>query len=309
MENYKPIVDKILNEVKKAVSGKDTEIRKIFTAIAAGGNILLDDIPGVGKTTIALAFSKALGLDVNRVYLTPDVLPTDITGFTMYNKQTDSFEYKEGIVMCNLLLADEINRTSSKTQSALLQAMEEKRVSVDGRTYDIPSPFTVLATQNPVGSIGTSKLPESQLDRFLIRLSIGYPDAESEMDILRERKTSNPLDEVNQIADKSLLIEIQNAVKEIFVEDKIYKKIVSLSDKTRKSPYIRIGISPRGSLSVLHMSMARALCEGRDFVTPDDIKEVFVDTCSHRIVSSSEALAEEMTAQDILKDILKGERL
>ena len=309
MENYKPIVDKILNEVKKAVSGKDTEIRKIFTAIAAGGNILLDDIPGVGKTTIALAFSKALGLDVNRVYLTPDVLPTDITGFTTYNKQTDSFEYKEGIVMCNLLLADEINRTSSKTQSALLQAMEEKRVSVDGRTYDIPSPFTVLATQNPVGSIGTSKLPESQLDRFLIRLSIGYPDAESEMDILRERKTSNPLDEVNQIADKSLLIEIQNAVKEIFVEDKIYKKIVSLSDKTRKSPYIRIGISPRGSLSVLHMSMARALCEGRDFVTPDDIKEVFVDTCSHRIVSSSEALAEEMTAQDILKDILKGERL
>ncbi len=309
MENYKPIVDKILNEVKKAVSGKDTEIRKIFTAIAAGGNILLDDIPGVGKTTIALAFSKALGLDVNRVYLTPDVLPTDITGFTMYNKQTDSFEYKEGIVMCNLLLADEINRTSSKTQSALLQAMEEKRVSVDGRTYDIPSPFTVLATQNPVGSIGTSRLPESQLDRFLIRLSIGYPDAESEMDILRERKTSNPLDEVNQIADKSLLIEIQNAVKEIFVEDKIYKKIVSLSDKTRKSPYIRIGISPRGSLSVLHMSMARALCEGRDFVTPDDIKEVFVDTCSHRIVSSSEALAEEMTAQDILKDILKGERL
>lgn len=309
MESYKPIIDNILNEVKKAVSGKDNEIKKIFTAIVAGGNILLDDIPGVGKTTIALAFSKALGLDVNRVYLTPDVLPTDITGFTMYNKQTDSFEYKEGIVMCNLLLADEINRTSSKTQSALLQAMEEKRVSVDGVTYDIPSPFTVLATQNPVGSIGTSRLPESQLDRFLICLSVGYPDAESEINILKERRGRDPLEEVNRITDKSALIELQKRAREVEVDEKIYKKIVALSEKTRSNPYIRMGISPRGSLSVLHMSMARALCEGRDYVIPEDIKEVFVDTCAHRIVLSSEAAAEEITAEGILKDILKGERL
>ncbi|MCD8089710.1 MAG: MoxR family ATPase [Clostridiales bacterium] len=309
MENYKPIIDNIINEVKKAVSGKDDELKKILTAIVAGGNILLDDIPGVGKTTIALAFSKALGLEVNRIYLTPDVLPTDITGFTMYNKQTDSFEYKEGVVMCNLLLADEINRTSSKTQSALLQAMEEKRVSVDGETYELPSPFIVMATQNPVGSIGTSRLPESQLDRFLIRLSLGYPDRKNEIDILKEHKERNPLDDVNRVIDKETLVEIQKAATEIFVDDKIYEKIVGLSEKTRSNPYIRMGVSPRGSISLLRMSTARALCEGRDYAVPGDLKSVFVDTCSHRIVLTSQAAAEEITAVGVLEKILKSERL
>ncbi|MCD8157599.1 MAG: MoxR family ATPase [Clostridiales bacterium] len=309
MENYKPVIDNILTEVKKAVSGKDEELKKIITAVAAGGNILLDDIPGVGKTTIALAFSKALGLKVNRIYLTPDVLPTDITGFTMYNKRTDSFEYKEGVVMCNLLLADEINRTSSKTQSALLQAMEEKRVSVDGETYDIPSPFIVIATQNPVGSIGTSRLPESQLDRFLIKLSLGYPDRQNEIDILKEHKKRNPLDNVKNVIDKKELVEIQKAAAEVFVDDKIYEKIALLSEKTRNNPYIRMGVSPRGSIALLRMSMARALCEGRDYVTPADIKAVFTDTCSHRIVLTSQAAAEETTAVGVLEKILKSERL
>ncbi len=309
MENYKPVIDNIINEVKKAVSGKDEELKKILTAVVAGGNILLDDIPGVGKTTIALAFSKALGLDVNRIYLTPDVLPTDITGFTMYNKQTNSFEYKEGVVMCNLLLADEINRTSSKTQSALLQAMEEKRVSVDGQTYDIPSPFTVIATQNPVGSIGTSRLPESQLDRFLIKLSLGYPDRKSEIDILKEHKGRNPLDDVKEVINKSTLAEIQKSAAEVFTDDKIYDKIADLAEKTRNNPYIRMGISPRGSIALLRMSMARALCEGRDYVSPGDLKAVFIDTCSHRIVLTSQAAAEEVTAVGILEKILKSERL
>ncbi len=309
MESYKNITDSIISEVKKAVSGKDEALKKILTAIVAGGNILLDDIPGVGKTTIALAFSKALGLDVNRIYLTPDVLPTDITGFTVYNKQTDSFEYKEGVVMCNLLLADEINRTSSKTQSALLQAMEEKRVSVDGKTYDIPTPFTVFATQNPIGSIGTSKLPESQLDRFLIRLSIGYPHKSDEIAILKGRRGNNPLDDVNRVIDKSVLCEIQAAAKEVFVDDKIYEKIVDLSEKTRKSPKLLTGISPRGSLSVLHMSMAAALCDGRDYTAPKDIKAVFKDTCSHRVTLSPQGLAEGATAEGVLEEILKSERL
>ncbi|MCD7856004.1 MAG: MoxR family ATPase [Clostridiales bacterium] len=309
MESYKNITDNIISEVKKAVSGKDEALRKILTAIVAGGNILLDDIPGVGKTTIALAFSKALGLDVNRIYLTPDVLPTDITGFTVYNKQTDSFEYKEGVVMCNLLLADEINRTSSKTQSALLQAMEEKRVSVDGKTYDIPSPFTVFATQNPIGSIGTSKLPESQLDRFLIRLSIGYPHKSDEIAILKGRRGNNPLDDVNRVIDKEVLCEIQAAAKEVFVDDKLYEKIVDLSDKTRNNPKLLTGISPRGSLSVLHMSMASALCSGRDYVSPKDIKAVFTDTCSHRITLSPQGLAEGAAAEGVLEEILKSERL
>lgn len=309
MENYKKTIDSIIREVKKAVSGKDEALKKIMTAIIAGGNILLDDIPGVGKTTIALAFSKALGLNVNRIYLTPDVLPTDITGFTVYNKQTDSFEYKEGVVMCNLLLADEINRTSSKTQSALLQAMEEKHVSVDGKTYEIPEPFIVFATQNPVGSVGTSRLPESQLDRFLIRLSVGYPDKADEITILKGRRGKNPLEDVNRITDKGELIEIQNAAREIFVDDKIYDKIVSLSNKTRTSPHLVMGISPRGSLSVLHMSMAAALCSGRDYVIPEDIKTVFTDTCSHRIVLSPAALAEGKPAEAVLKEILKSERL
>ena len=219
----------IIDEVKKAVIGKDKIIIKILLAILAKGHILLEDIPGVGKTTLALAFSKSLSLEYNRVQFTPDVLPTDITGFTVYNKQTGNFEFKPGASMCNLLLADEINRTSSKTQSALLEIMEEGRVTVDGTTHELPKPFIVLATQNPIGSVGTQELPESQLDRFMIKISMGYPDAASEMEILKSRSNYNPLEYINSIANAETLVSLQKVVENIFVDDKIYIHYTSCS--------------------------------------------------------------------------------
>lgn len=293
----------IIDEVKKAVIGKDKIIIKILLAILAKGHILLEDIPGVGKTTLALAFSKSLSLEYNRVQFTPDVLPTDITGFTVYNKQTGNFEFKPGASMCNLLLADEINRTSSKTQSALLEIMEEGRVTVDGTTHELPKPFIVLATQNPIGSVGTQELPESQLDRFMIKISMGYPDAASEMEILKSRSNYNPLEYINSIADAETLVSLQKVVENIFVDDKIYMYITHLAQATRQHPMLKLGISTRGAIALMAASKATALLKGRSYVIPDDVMYMYEDVFAHRLILSSNAKINNITAKQILDEI------
>ena len=293
----------IIDEVKKAVIGKDKIIIKILLAVLSKGHILLEDIPGVGKTTLALAFSKALSLDYNRVQFTPDVLPTDITGFTVYNKHTGSFEFKPGASMTNLLLADEINRTSSKTQSALLEIMEEGKVTVDGVTHELPKPFIVMATQNPIGSVGTQELPESQLDRFMIKISMGYPDLESETEILKLKSNYSPLDFISAAADTETLISLQKVVENIHVDDKIYTYIAKLAQATREHPMIKLGISTRGAIALMQISKATALLKGRDYVIPDDVMYMYHDVFSHRLILNSNARINNVSTVQILDEI------
>ncbi|MCH5348827.1 MAG: MoxR family ATPase [Oscillospiraceae bacterium] len=298
-----PIAKGIIDEVKKAVIGKDDIIIKSLLAIIARGHILLDDIPGVGKTTLAVAFSKAMSLDYKRMQFTPDVLPADVTGFTVYNKQTGSFEYKPGAALCSLFLADEINRTSSKTQSALLEAMEEGSVTVDGVTHTLPKPFTVIATQNPIGSVGTQMLPESQLDRFVVRLTMGYPDLESEIAILKSKEGGIRGAEIASVAKADDILLMQNAADEIFVDDRVYKYIASIAAATRTHPQIKLGLSPRGTVALASMSKAAALLKGRSYVIPEDVKFILSDVVMHRILLSAKAKAAGVDASDVIRDI------
>lgn len=297
----------VLNEVRKVVIGKDVIIAKVLMAVLSKGHILLEDVPGVGKTTLALAFSKALGLDCKRVQFTADSVPSDITGFSVYEKHTGNFVYKPGAAMTNLLLADEINRTSSKTQSALLEVMEERQTTVDGVTRKLPEPFIVLATQNPVGSAGTQMLPDSQMDRFMIKLGMGYPDLKSQINILKDRHQRNPLDEVRQIADKEQLISMQAEADAVYIADPVYEYIARLADATRRNEMIQLGVSPRGTLALCRMAKSYAYVTGRNFVIPEDVNTVFSDVCAHRIIISPKAKIAEMKAADILSEILKTE--
>ncbi|MBE6858210.1 MAG: MoxR family ATPase [Ruminococcus sp.] len=304
-KNYTQYINSIVNEVKKAVIGKDRIILKTLLAILCKGHILIEDIPGVGKTTLAIAFSKALSLEHNRIQFTPDVLPSDVTGFTIYNKAAGKFEFRPGAAFCNLFLADEINRTSSKTQSALLELMEEKNITVDGKTYKLPEPYTVIATQNPIGSAGTHNLPDSQLDRFMIKLSMGYPDFNEEVSILKSKFNSNPLDSINPVVTPSILLSIQEYISEIYVDDKIYEYIVSLSNATRNHPMIKLGISPRGTLALMQLSKGIAAAMGRDYVIPDDVAYICSDVFEHRIILNSKAKLSELSASEVIADILK----
>ena len=301
--NILPAAQKIAEEVKKAVIGKNDIIIKSLLAIVAGGHILLDDIPGVGKTTLALAFSKAMSLDYKRMQFTPDVLPADVTGFTVYNKQSGKFEYKPGAAMCSLFLADEINRTSSKTQSALLEAMEEGSVTIDGITHELPNPFIVIATQNPIGSVGTQMLPESQLDRFIVRLTMGYPDLDSEVVILKSKNSSKPADIISPVADASDVLMLRTAAEKIFVDDRVYKYIASIAAATRSHPQIKLGMSPRGTVALASMAKAAALFKGRSYVIPDDVKFVLNDVVEHRIILNAKSKAAGVTVSDVLRDI------
>lgn len=297
-------VQDILCEVRKVVVGKDLIILKVLLAILAKGHVLLEDMPGVGKTTLALAFAKTLGLDYHRLQLTPDVLPTDITGFSIYDKEKGSFEFKKGIAFCNLLLADEINRTSSKTQAALLEVMEESSVTVDGVTYQMPMPYCVLATQNPVGCVGTQMLPESQLDRFMLRLHMGYPDVDSEIQIMQARSSVNPFDEVKQVVDSDDILALQNTVEQVHVEDSIYHYIAKLSEATRQHEMLRLGVSPRGSLALISASKAVAVVRGRDYVVPEDISVVIHEVFAHRLMLGSRARMAGLSAEDVLDEII-----
>lgn len=303
--NYTNQINAIVSEVKKAVIGKDTIIIKVLLAILCKGHVLIEDIPGVGKTTLALAFSKALSLEHNRMQFTPDVLPSDVTGFNIYNKKTGAFEFRCGAAFCNLFLADEINRTSSKTQSALLELMEEKSITVDGTTYRLPEPYTVIATQNPIGSAGTHNLPDSQLDRFMIKLSMGYPDFSGEVNILKAKYNSNPLDNVNAVANASFITALQNYIADIYVDDRIYEYVVALSAATRKHPMIKLGVSPRGTLALMQMAKGIAVIMGRDYVIPDDISYICADVFCHRIMLNSKAKLSDITAEAIIAEILR----
>lgn len=296
----------IVNEVKKVIIGKDDVVVKVFLAILAKGHILIEDIPGVGKTTMMMAYSKALSLRYNRVQFTPDVLPADVTGFNVYNKQTGSFEYREGAAICNLFLADEINRTSSKTQSALLEVMEEGRVTVDSVSREVPKPYIVIATQNPVGSVGTQMLPDSQLDRFMIRLSIGYPDVDGEMIMLKSKQNTNPLDTVNNIATAEDLINMQSVAEMVHVDEQIYRYIAELASATRSHPLIKLGLSPRGTIALTAISKATALLSGRDYVLPEDIKYIFNDVAAHRIILNSKARINNTTTHQVLEEVKRN---
>lgn len=297
-------ITRIQEEVKKVIIGKDEVINKVLMAILAQGHVLLEDVPGVGKTTLATAFAKTLGLDTKRVQFTSDTMPSDIVGFSAYDMQTGELQYKQGAIMTNLLLADEINRTSSKTQSALLEAMEERQVTVDGVTRKLQEPFIVLATQNPVGAAGTQLLPSAQMDRFLMRLSMGYPNRASQIEIMKERHHANPIEKVQSIVDIPTLLQLIRKTAEVHIDNLIYDYISDLIEQTRKNIYIQLGISPRGALAVCRTAKACAFLKGRDYVIPDDVAEVFVCVCAHRLILSAKARLHEQSQEAILEEIL-----
>lgn len=296
----------IIENVNKAVKGKSVVVSKVLMAILAKGHILMEDIPGVGKTTLALSFAKSMDLSQNRMQFTTDVLPSDVVGYSMYNSKTGEFEYKQGAVMCNLFLADEINRTSSKTQSALLEAMEEGQVTVDGVTRVINKPFVVIATQNPVGSAGTQLLPESQLDRFMVKLSMGYPDIESEVEIMINRQNMNPLDLVEEVVNAKELLEMQNEVAAIHMDKAIYEYIAMICSLTRNNAMIDLGLSPRGAVAMAAMARAHAYIYGRNYVIPEDVKEVFGDVAGHRLIYSPKAKINHISPDKIMSEIIKA---
>ncbi len=296
----------ILDELKKVIRGKDDIIEKVFMAMLAKGHILIEDIPGVGKTTLALALSRAMTGEFKRLQFTPDVVPSDIVGFNMYRKESGSFDYIEGAVFANIFLADEINRTSAKTQSALLEVMEEGQATVDGKTHTLKKPFTVIATQNPAGGAGTQLLPQAQMDRFIIRVSMGYPDFDSQMELLRDRQTVNPLDNVTAVAGADDIIKMQEDTEAVYTSDEILRYITLLTGATRNNPMIMLGISPRGAIALNRMAKASAYLAGRDYVVPADIRSVFTEVCAHRLILNAKARIAETEANEILMDILNS---
>ena len=299
-------IEKIISEVEKAISGKRGVIEKIVMALLSDGHILLDDVPGVGKTTLALALSRTLGLEYHRIQFTPDVLPSDIVGFSVYNRDTGELEYKKGVVNgTNLLLGDEINRTSSKTQSALLEAMEERQVTVDGRTYPLEKPFIVIATQNNVGTAGTQTLPYAQMDRFLVRLSIGYPDYDAQMELLKARQDADPLETVARTATREDVVRMQAEVRSVTSSESVLAYLTRLAMASREHEMTEIGISPRGVLFIDRMAKACAYVRGRDYVIPEDVREIFSDVCAHRVILTQRARLAGVTQEQVLSELLK----
>lgn len=294
-------------EIGKVIIGKNDVISKVLMSILASGHVLLDDVPGVGKTSLAVALGRTLGLEYNRIQCTPDVLPSDIVGFSVFNRDKNAFTYMPGVInKTNLLLADEINRTSSRTQAALLEAMEEHQVTVDGNTYALPDPFIVIATENQVGAAGTQVLPHAQMDRFLVRLTIGYPDKESEMRIIQGRQTEDPYADIKKVADLSLVKAMQRATLMVTIKEPLVGYITDLVEASRSSQMTELGISPRGSIAVSHMAKASALMHGRDYVIEEDIRDVFCDVCSHRVILTQKARAAGMTPRNLLEQILES---
>lgn len=296
-------LDRFLKEMGKVMKGKDEILKKIWVILLAKGHVLLEDVPGVGKTTMAMALAKTTSLDYKRTQFTPDVLPSDITGFSMYHKEKEEFSYMEGAVMCNIYLADEVNRTSPKTQSALLEVMEEGTVTVDKVTRKVPQPFFVIATQNPFGSLGTQKLPESQLDRFMAKLSIGYPEREFAIEMLKENG-NQALEQIIPAFSKGEILELQDFVKEVYVDESIYGYITDLTEATRSHEGIEVGISPRGSLALFYVAKATAFVEGRNYVLPEDVQFMIEDVFVHRLVQSGRGRAMGIETREIVQDIV-----
>lgn len=296
----------IINETEKVIIGKHSEVTMLVAALLCGGHVLIEDVPGTGKTTLAAALSRAAGLKFNRAQFTPDVMASDITGFNIYNRAKEQFEFRNGLVMCNILLADEINRASPKTQSALLEAMEEGTVTVDGTTYKMPVPFMVIATQNPTGYIGTYPLPEAQLDRFVLRLSMGYPTESEEISVILNRKGENPLDRVKAVTNAENLTVLRQIVSKVTVSSEISRYIVQLVAATRDTPLVTLGASPRASLALMRLSQAYAFIRGRDYVLAEDVSALYVPAVSHRLMLSQEARLQKKSAADVLTELARG---
>lgn len=294
----------IMEQVSQAFIGKSDIVEKVLMTIYAGGHILLEDCPGVGKTTLALAFSKVLRLSNKRIQFTPDTLPSDITGFTMFNRETNQLEYIDGAANCQLLLADEINRTSPKTQSALLEVMEEHTITVDGKTHILPLPFICIATQNPLGFAGTQPLPESQLDRFMVCLSIGYPTLEKQIQILNAQRYHNPLQDLKTVTDGQNILEIQDYLNSIRMTESVMAYAIRLCEATREHALVELGVSPRGVASLVKMSRANAILKGRNYVVPEDVQNVFLDVCAHRLVLKPQVQVDGVSAREILEEIM-----
>ncbi len=304
--NYQDLLSQLAKELGKVIKGKNTAIFLVINVLLSRGHLLIEDVPGVGKTTLAMALGKATGLSFKRAQFTPDVMASDITGFTMYNKEKNRFEYREGLAMTNILLADEINRTSPKTQSALLEAMEEKRVTVDGEVHLLPEPFMVIATQNSAGYVGTFPLPEAQMDRFMMRMSMGYPTVEEETQIMRDRLSVNPVRNVRQVMSAEQLYGCIAESEKVNVADSICKYIAQLSAATREHPFVSLGASPRASVAMMQASRTFAYLCGRNYVVPDDITELIEPVFSHRIVLKQEARLKKIQVKQVLEEVVKS---
>ena len=300
------ISQQILEQVRSVVVGKDAALLWVLAAILAGGHILLEDVPGVGKTTMALAFSRVLDLRYSRVQFTPDVLPSDVTGYSVLDQNTGRMHYQPGAVLCNLFLADELNRATSRTQSALLEAMEEGQVTVDGTTHVLPKPFVVIATQNPTGAAGTSLLPDSQMDRFMVRLSLGYPSPKDEVNMVMHRQGGNPLHAVQPLMTHEELAALQQTVADTYIKESVVSYLVSLITATRNHEDILRGASPRATLAVTAMAKAVARLRGRDYVVPGDVREVFIHTVAHRLLLTPKAEGQGKTSEQVLRGVLES---
>ncbi len=303
MDRWQKRIQRVLEQVNQVILGKEREIQEVMMAFLANGHVMLEDVPGVGKTTLALAFSKAMRLDYRRIQFTPDVLPSDLTGFSIYRREQGKFVYQPGSVFCNLLLADEINRTSPKTQSALLEVMEERQVTVEGVTRLVPAPFLVIATQNPVGSTGTQSLPEAQIDRFMVSLSIGYPDFQSELAMAMGVSEQERLEELYPVLSGEELMEIQRVINDVYIKQSVYRYLVEMVRATRNHPYLEYGGSPRATIALVRMARARAWIKGRNFVTPADVAEQFFYVMNHRIQLNSSGYMEGVSKEKILEEI------
>lgn len=300
------LMQKLSGEISKVIKGKGEAVQLILTALLAQGHVLIEDVPGVGKTTLAMALGKATGLSFRRAQFTPDVMASDITGFTMFNREENRFEYRSGLVMTNILLADEINRTSPKTQSALLEAMEEKRVTVDGVVHQLPEPFIVIATQNSQGYVGTFPLPEAQLDRFMIKISMGYPTVEEETGILLDRLGENPANEVRPVMTAEQLSACIAEVQQVNFAESLCRYVTELSAATRAHGGVELGVSPRASLAIMQASRAYAYLDGRDYVVPEDIVRLMIPVFSHRIVLRQEMKMRRMDVTTVLQDAVSA---
>ncbi|MBC2328654.1 AAA family ATPase [Listeria swaminathanii] len=299
-------INEIINEVEKVIVGKRHVVKLSLTALLAGGHVLLEDVPGVGKTMMVRTLAKTIGVSFKRIQFTPDLLPADVTGVSIFNPETREFEFRPGPVMGNIVLADEINRTAPRTQAALLEGMAENSVTVDGITRKLADPFFVMATQNPIEYEGTYALPEAQLDRFLLKINIGYPTVEEEMQLLTLKQYQDPLDQTKQVVTLEELLNLKNKAKQVFIDDVLKNYIIRLVDASRKHPSVSLGISPRGSLAFMQAAQAFALIEGRDYVIPDDIQYLAPYIFTHRLILKSEAYYNEETAESIIASILKN---
>ncbi len=306
MEGIQEFAERVIENVERVIIGKHAEVELALIALLCSGHVLVEDVPGVGKTSLAKAVARSIGCSFKRLQFTPDMLPSDITGVFIYNQKTNEFEFRPGPIMAQIVLADEINRATPKTQSALLEAMEEGNITVDGQTFPLPKPFLVLATQNPIEYEGTFPLPEAQLDRFLMRIELGYPRRADEMAVLETQQRSQPLDEISQVVEVRELVEMQQRTREVYVDRLVREYIVELVNATRQHPDVYLGASPRGSLALDHTAQARATLMGRDYATPDDVKYMAVATLSHRLIVSPGAGVRNTSAKEVVLELLES---